>query len=233
MTPRRLLANILVLVGCLLTAYEGLGLVTEYRGAVHDPIDPAAPAGLAALDPVDVVAFVAGIVMLMGSFPVGRRQLTPGYLGCVIVALFTASGIAPGGTQGRILLWTVVGIVVLVGVPVFVRAVRRRAADVQRLHETGTLAIGTVVSVVDTGVTVNNSPQVRLRLRVEPVEGGAAFEIETKALVSRLAPPHPGQRYGVVFDPADRSRYDVVSAVDADTPERVRRLHAQLYGGSV
>jgi len=73
-----------------------------------------------------------------------------------------------------------------------------------------------VLTVADTGTTVNDDPLARLRLRVEPADGSAPFEAEAVTLVSRLAPPRPGDRFAVGYDPADRTRLAVREALPAE-----------------
>jgi hypothetical protein len=64
----------------------------------------------------------------------------------------------------------------------------------------GVEADATILSISDTGVTLNKNPYVKLRLRVEPL-GMAAYETEAKALVSRVTLPRPGDGVRVKFDP--------------------------------
>ena len=70
----------------------------------------------------------------------------------------------------------------------------------RRLKAHGVEAEATILSVSDTGVTLNKNPYVKLRLRVEPI-GVAAYETEAKAMVSRVAIPRPGDGMRVKFDP--------------------------------
>ena len=70
----------------------------------------------------------------------------------------------------------------------------------RRLKAHGVEADATILAVSDTGVTLNKNPYVKLRLRVEPM-GIAAYETETKAMVSRVSLPRPGDGGRVKFDP--------------------------------
>lgn len=97
----------------------------------------------------------------------------------------------------------------------------------------GRRAPAVVLDVEDTGVTVNNDPRVRLRLRVEP-EGDEPFEAERKVVVSRLAIPRVGERLEVAYDPADVEKLtfriaeladDAASSDRLDQLERLARLH--------
>ena len=70
----------------------------------------------------------------------------------------------------------------------------------RRIKAHGVEAEATILSVSDTGVTLNKNPYVKLRLRVEPI-GMPAYETEAKAMVSRVAIPRPGDGVRVKFDP--------------------------------
>jgi len=70
----------------------------------------------------------------------------------------------------------------------------------RRIKANGVEADATILSISDTGVTINKNPYVKLRLRVEPM-GMAAYETEVKAMVSRIAIPRPGDGVRVKFDP--------------------------------
>ncbi|CAG0935805.1 hypothetical protein TFLX_04655 [Thermoflexales bacterium] len=70
----------------------------------------------------------------------------------------------------------------------------------RRLKAHGVEAEATILSISDTGATVNKNPYVKLRLRVEPL-GIAAYETEVKAMVSRISIPRPGDGVRVKFDP--------------------------------
>ena len=63
------------------------------------------------------------------------------------------------------------------------------------LVETGSRAVGTVLSVADTGVTMNDNPRVQMNFRIEPLDGSPAFEAEKTKVVSRVQIPRAGDRY--------------------------------------
>jgi hypothetical protein len=104
------------------------------------------------------------------------------------------------------------------------------------LVHAGNRAPAVVIEVKDTGMTVNNQPRVRLRLRVEP-EGEPPFEVERKLLVSRLAIPRAGERGEVAYDPDDRDRFTFRGAdlAGAGAPSRLDELAklAELRGSGV
>lgn len=74
-----------------------------------------------------------------------------------------------------------------------------------RLRKTGVAATAKILQVSDTGVTLNNSPQVKLLLEVSLPTG--TYRIETKQYISRLQTSmyHPGRVIPVLVDPNDRN----------------------------
>jgi uncharacterized protein DUF3592 len=80
----------------------------------------------------------------------------------------------------------------------------------QALLRDGERAVAEILSISDTGVTVNDNPRVALRLFVQP-ESRTGFEANTKLLVSRLslAAFQPGAKIQVRFDPNDLQRVAV------------------------
>jgi hypothetical protein len=75
----------------------------------------------------------------------------------------------------------------------------RSAAHRERLLATGKAGTATVLSVKDTGVTVNNSPRVRVKVRIEAA-GAAPVEATNAMFVSRVSVPRAGEVYNVRFD---------------------------------
>jgi hypothetical protein len=65
----------------------------------------------------------------------------------------------------------------------FFRSKRKQAEE---LRPSGSRAVGTVVTVQDTGMTVNNNPRVKMMFRIEPVDGCSAFDAQKTATVPRL-----------------------------------------------
>ena len=80
------------------------------------------------------------------------------------------------------------------------------ALEQSELIQTGKRAPAVLVTVEDTGMTINNNPRVRVRLRVEP-PGEEPFELERKVLVSRVKIPRAGERVEVAYDPEDPERF--------------------------
>lgn len=77
----------------------------------------------------------------------------------------------------------------------------------RRLEEAGVTAQAQVLSVQDTGMTVNNNPRVKITLAVSPTDGSAPFEVSTKHTVSRVAIPRAGDVYMVRYDPEDHDNF--------------------------
>lgn len=78
----------------------------------------------------------------------------------------------------------------------------------ERLVRNGATAVGTVLSIDDTGVTINGNPRVRLVFRIEPTDGiTPPFEATKTTTVSRVQLPRVGDRYPVWFDPDNRDHW--------------------------
>jgi hypothetical protein len=76
--------------------------------------------------------------------------------------------------------------------------------------------VGTVLSVTDTGTTLDDSPLAKVPLRVEPADGSVRFEAVATKLVSPLTMARPGDRFSVGYDPADRTRLAVREALPVE-----------------
>lgn len=88
----------------------------------------------------------------------------------------------------------------------------KNGARNRALLATGEPALAIILAAEDTGVTVNDSPQVRLTLEVRP-ERMQPYQAQTTLLVGRLQVGMvvPGMPVRVKFDPADPSRVAVES----------------------
>ncbi len=94
----------------------------------------------------------------------------------------------------------------------------------------GVTAPAKVLRVWDTGVSINDNPQVGLLLEVSPA-GGSPFQAESKTLVSRLnaALVQPGVAAEVKYDPQKPQRLQLVAlhikgAGSTDTAARLEEL---------
>jgi hypothetical protein len=76
-----------------------------------------------------------------------------------------------------------------------------------RLLKTGISAEGTVLKIWDTGVTINDNPQIGLLVEVRP-QTGMPFQSETKLVISRLdvGAYQPGMTVNVRYDPKNQSK---------------------------
>lgn len=79
-----------------------------------------------------------------------------------------------------------------------------------RLLKTGVPARAVIRELHDTGVTVNNAPQIKMLLEVFP-QTGIPYLVETKMLISRLQTSafQPGMELAVKIDPNDKDKVAV------------------------
>jgi archaellin len=79
-----------------------------------------------------------------------------------------------------------------------------------KLAKTGVPAQARIVSLADTGVTINMNPQIKLTLEVTPPMG-APYMVETKQVISRLdtASYQPGTILPVIVDPNDKNLIEI------------------------
>ena len=75
--------------------------------------------------------------------------------------------------------------------------------------QNGLAASADVLSVADTGATINMNPVVELKLHIIPT-AGAAFEATARTMVSRIAVPRKGDRLNIKYNPADVSQIFVM-----------------------
>lgn len=78
------------------------------------------------------------------------------------------------------------------------------AAKAQRLNQVGRIGTATVTALRDTGVTINEDPEVELDLQVT-LEGVAPYAVTHRQVISRLAVAgfQPGATVPVKVDPQD------------------------------
>jgi hypothetical protein len=76
----------------------------------------------------------------------------------------------------------------------------------KKLSKVGVPATAKIMELRDTGVTVNNSPQIKLLLEVNSPMGGT-YLVETKQIISRLQTSsfQPGAVIPVIVDPNDKN----------------------------
>jgi len=98
----------------------------------------------------------------------------------------------------------------------------------QNLVETGSKGAGTVLSVQDTGMTVNDNPRIKMTFRVEPLDGSPAFDVEKTKTVSRVEIPRQGDRYPVWYDPQDTSSWAFATIADDTGRATMRELFGEV-----
>lgn len=81
-----------------------------------------------------------------------------------------------------------------------------------KLAKTGVAATARIVSLADTGVTVNMNPQIKLTLEVTPPMG-SPYIVEMKKVISRLdtSSYQPGNIVSVIVDPNDKNLIELSS----------------------
>src|SRR3954465_1282178 len=102
---------------------------------------------------------------------------------------------------------------------------KRKKAE--ELFETGSKGVGTVLQVQDTGTTINDNPRVKMVFRVEPLDGGAAFDAQKTSTVSPVEIPRQGDRYPIWYDPSDAANTWAYATVADDNGRATMR---QLFG---
>jgi hypothetical protein len=103
---------------------------------------------------------------------------------------------------------------------------KRKKAE--NLVATGSKAVGVVLAVQDTGMTMNDNPRIQMTFRIEPLDGSAAFEGQKTKVVSRVQIPRAGDRYPVWFDASDTESW-AYATVDN---EQGRQSIRQMFGAA-
>lgn len=165
-----------------------------------------------------IVALMGGIFLVVGG-----AIITPGaaiagvawglgftMLGAAFFVAAFGPAAPPDAGSGLTITGIVVGgLFVLMGLPgllaIFLGGRRGGGAGgggtrAQRLLAHGKRCPGTVLSVQDTGMTINDNPRVAMRIRAEPA-GEPAFEFDKTATVSRVQVPRQGDRCAVFYEP--------------------------------
>ena len=79
----------------------------------------------------------------------------------------------------------------------------------QWLAQNGLDASADVLMVQDTGATVNMNPVVLIQMKVTPA-AGAAFDVTTQTMVSRIAVPRVGDKIKIKYNPANPQQVAVL-----------------------
>lgn len=88
------------------------------------------------------------------------------------------------------------------------------------VNKIGEAAPAVVLDVSDTGVTINDNPKVRMKLKVYPREK-PPFEATISQVVSRVTIPRVGDRVYVKFDPDNPANVILLYKKDSDAIERM------------
>lgn len=126
--------------------------------------------------------------------------------GLVGISVAIAAVLATGGPTG---IYIAAGIVLVFGGMMFLfyKILFAPMLLASRLRKTGIRGKATIREVHDTGVTVNNSPQVKLVLDVKNMYG-QSYTTTLRTLVSRIQPNlyQPGMVVPVLIDPNDEKK---------------------------
>lgn len=230
MSERRVIANLVVtanvisLAGSIAVAWGVHRLVSLGVSACGGDFEPPCP-------PEATPAFIAlGLGMpaaILGGI-VGWKLVAFALLPAVGVGLLLGASNLTGDARS---LPTFLGLAFVTGslVPAFLfRRFRRRAQrqfhQAMRLLNEGRPAIGRVTDIRDTGVTINDDPQVQMTIHIVPEDGSPPFDGQKTNVVSRVDLPHRGRRYPVWYDPADTEQFVIVTKVDDTSSASIRAL---------
>jgi hypothetical protein len=85
--------------------------------------------------------------------------------------------------------------------------VRKMVGPDRSVLESGIPAMARIVNVRQTGMMVNNQPQIAFQLEVHP-PSGSPYQVETKAVIPMINIPQfqPGAEIPVKIHPADPSK---------------------------
>ncbi len=140
--------------------------------------------------------------------------------GLVFLTLFLAIGVGALTTGESFgLLFGGIFTATALGLGAMGLAMRTKSEAAQNLVATGARATGTVVSITDTGMTINDNPRVQLVMRIQPEDGSPAWDATKAVTVSRIAVPRVGDRFPVWYDPANPAQWAYgAQTVAAATP---------------
>jgi hypothetical protein len=103
--------------------------------------------------------------------------------------------------------WLIGPVITVVVIVLFVVPLMRRSAQRRQLLATGTRAQARIVSIQETGVRINEQPEVLFTLDVQP-DGRPGFRAQCRATISVLMAPRvqPGMTTTVRYDPQDPTK---------------------------
>lgn len=148
-----------------------------------------------------------------------------------IIGLLVGVGavVATGGKSG---IWMGLGMLVIFGgmFYLFWRLFFKPMLNTSRLQKTGLSGTAKILEVKDTGVTINNNPQVKLVLEVKN-SFGQKYNTQCRVLVSRINPNAymPGMEVPVKIDP--KNEQNVV--IDFTGGRQTASALSQPDGGAI
>lgn len=149
--------------------------------------------------------FIASILIALASLGYVAYQMFWGPDRIDLIGKSLPELLDNGGLLGLI----VIPVVLLIGILVMRPFLRIMFPDEIK---GGVTAPAKVLKVWDTGVSINNNPQVGLLLEITPTDG-VSFQAESKTVVSRLqaALVQPGATAEVRYDPQKPQRLQVLN----------------------
>ena len=147
-----------------------------------------------------------------------------------LIGIIVAVGavLATGGSSG---IYIAGGIIVVFGGMMFLfyKLFFGPMINASRLMKTGIPGKATITEVRDTGVTINNSPQVKLTLDVKN-QFGQIYTTSIRTLVSRIQPNmyQPGMAVPVKIDPKDEKNV-VIDFSDAPQQSNMQQRSASSF----
>lgn len=185
------------------------------------------PSGWVALAlPAGIILAVIGMFLGGGFLVFGALFVTIGLSALVPTML----GLMP---NMELFGWLFGGIFFVCGLLPFVggvflgRAGAARQQMAEQLMVTGTKAVGTIVEVRDTGMTINDNPRISVRMRVAPLDGSAPVERSKTVTVSRVAIPRAGDRFPVWYDRNDSEKWMYGTDMQDSAPAEVKEMFAR------
>lgn len=119
--------------------------------------------------------------------------------------IFLGSGLF---TIAILLCTCVITLVTLGAMGFFFYRMFKNAGQNNAILQTGIQAPAVILNVEDTGASMNDNPQVRFTLQVNPLDGRPSFQAVTTKFISRLqiGMINPGSPVTVRYDPNDTTK---------------------------
>lgn len=145
-----------------------------------------------------IIGFLAGLVAVLAT--TGREGI---YIAAAMIALFAGMGF------------------------LFYKLLFGPMLNFSRLQKTGLPGTATITAVNDTGVTINNNPQVKLTLEVKG-SLGQRYITTCRTLVSRINPFvfQPGMEVPVKIDP--KNEMNVIIDMNASSNKKSQQSSGQI-----